>query len=116
MDSQWYEMFTTGITLERAATADSYGNAGYAAAESISGRIEPISEDIGGGVSGIGMEPHDPSISVRVITECLDTPITIRAKVTLPAGEVMYVREVTTHYDEVGPHHTVLSMSTEDEQ
>lgn len=116
MDSQWYELFTPGITLERFGSPDSFGNPGYSAAESFSGRIESIDSSQGGGRQRDNREPNDPTINVRIITDYLGSPISIRDKVTLPAGETMYVRSVTTHYDEIGPHHIVMSLSTEDEQ
>lgn len=113
MDPQFLPLLTSECTYSQYDSTDTFGNNVYAVGVLFKARIDRRFNRKGGGEIN-AQRPNHPSADYTLICEVIDG-MTVRNKVTLPTGEVTYVRDVDIVYDENGPHHMVISVSTEDE-
>lgn len=114
MEQELYELLASQVTFNRYTSEDTYGNNTYGSNEVASCRIDSVDNRFGMATS----QDQQPSATVQeytLITDITPTLFAVRDKATLPDGAITFVRNVRVEYDEVGPHHVVMTVSTEDE-
>lgn len=109
MDPEFYELMPNTIAVKRYTGEDSFGNNTYGTSANFLCRIDDHQRQLGGGASRSGTMVQASSLTTTIYTDYTTPPFTVRDHITLPDGSTPSITNVQVEYDEVGPHHQVIT-------
>lgn len=113
MEADFFELMPNIITIARWSSDDAHGNPTYATGVEVRCRLENRRIDRGSGRQGDTFSGIDRN-SWIIYTDYISPPWGVKDKATFDSVTV-YIQDVDIEYDEVGPHHLVLTGATDTE-
>lgn len=113
LEREFLDCLISQVTINRYLGEDEFGNNSYGDDELASVRQDSVRFSMSSERS-IDRTAHDVISIYTLITNITPEPFKVRDRVTIN-GVVTYTSAVEVEYDEDGPHHVVITTTTEDE-